>query len=64
MEKFKNKKTGAVYIVNDTSMLSFFKNDSSYVNLKEEKKKTKQDVNKEETAEPETNEEENNSSKE
>lgn len=58
MEKFKNKKTGAVYIVNDTSMLSFFKNDSIYVNLKEKKKETKKDVNlKEKTTEPETNEE-------
>ena len=39
MEKFKNKKTGVVYLVNDSSLILYFDNSNEYVKVKKETEK-------------------------
>ncbi len=61
MEKFKDKKTGAIYTINDSSVLNYFTNNSNYEKLgeKNSKKKTttKEEKITEEVEQPENTEE-------
>lgn len=61
MEQYKDKKTGAIYTINDSSVLSYFENNSNYEKIGEKntKKKGASKVEKatEEVETPETTEE-------
>lgn len=39
MEKFKDKKTGAIFTINDVIVLDFFKNNANYEKIEEKAKK-------------------------
>lgn len=41
MEQYKDKKTGAIYTINDSSVLSYFDNNSNYEKVGEKSTKKK-----------------------
>ena len=55
METFKDKITGAIFTINDLSVLSYFENNSNYEKLGEKTSKNKTTSKVEKTIEEENN---------